>query len=103
MLNNEVRETGRLVKDVEVKTTSTGTSYARFTLAVDQGKDNVEFIDMVSFGKTAELIAKYGNKGNLVAVGGFLKNSTYEKDGKNYRRLDVVINEFRVLHYAEKK
>lgn len=55
---------GRSTKDVEFRTTNNGTSVATIALAVNHGKDEeASFFDVVCFGKTAENVAKYVQKG----------------------------------------
>ena len=57
---NNVSLVGRLTRDPEIKTTNSGSSYARFSIAVDRrGKDaGTDFINIVAFGKTSEFIER---------------------------------------------
>ena len=67
-----------------------------FSLAVDRGfadKDGnkqTDFINVKVFGKTAENIEKYCDKGSLLAVEGSIRTGSYEKEGKKVYTTDVV-------------
>ena len=73
---NEVFLSGRLVKDVEKKKSESGTEWTKFTLAVDKyvkDKENKTiFVDCVAFAHTANYIAKYCHKGQLITIQGEL-------------------------------
>ena len=93
---NSVQLIGRLTRDPEVRYTDSGASIARFGLAVDRrfkqenGAD-ADFINIVSFGKTAEFIEKYFHKGMKVALNGRIQTGSYtDKDGKKVYTTDVV-------------
>ena len=101
---NKVILSGRLTRDAEVRTTNEGLAIARFTMAVDRGKKNGEsqtdFIGCIAFGKTAELIEKYVNKGSKILVEGSWQTGSYEKDGKKVYTNDCVVNQ---VEFLEKK
>ena len=93
---NSVQLIGRLTRDPEVRYTDGGGSIARFSLAVDRrfkqenGAD-VDFINIVSFGKTAEFIEKYFHKGMKIALNGRIQTGSYtDKDGKKVYTTDIV-------------
>ena len=93
---NSVQLIGRLTRDPEIRYTDGGASIARFSLAVDRrfkqenGAD-VDFINIVAFGKTAEFIEKYFHKGMKIALNGRIQTGSYtDKDGKNVYTTDVV-------------
>ena len=56
---NRVILIGRLTKKAELKSTPNGKSVCNFTLAVQRDKDNTDFINCTSWGKTAEVLAQY--------------------------------------------
>ncbi len=74
------------------------TQITRFSLAVkrDFSKNNeTDWFRCVSFGKTAENIAKYFGKGSKIAVVGRVQVSTYEgKDGAKKTLFDVIVESF---------
>ena len=93
---NSVQLIGRLTRDPEVRYTDGGVSIARFSLAVERrfkqenGAD-ADFINIVSFGKTAEFIEKYLHKGKKVALNGRIQTGSYtDKDGKKVYTTDVI-------------
>lgn len=90
---------GRLTKDPEVKFGQTGKAYARFTLAVNRPftKDEVDFINCVAFGKTAELIAEYLRKGHKAGITGRLQMNRYEVNGEKRTTYDVIVDTIEFL------
>ena len=104
MINN-VTLVGRLTSDVEINTSSSGTKFCRFTLAVSRPlsrDNNTDFISCVSFNKTAELMNTYLSKGSLIAVEGKITSSSYvNKEGRNITRQEVNVD--RVVFLEKKK
>lgn len=82
---NRVCLVGRLGRDVELKKTGSGKSYAFFSLVVARnfktadGQD-ADFITVVCWGKVAENTATYCSKGSLISIDGRLQTRTYEND-----------------------
>lgn len=101
---NTVILMGRLTKDADIRQSAgqNPTTVARYTLAVDRkGKDaGADFINMVSFGKTAEFIEKYVHKGTKIVIRGRIQTGSYEKDGKKVYTTDVIAEE---VEFAESK
>lgn len=101
---NKVQLMGRLTRDPELKATSTGKSYANFTVACDYGKDKegkslTNFIPCSAWDKRAEAIAKYFSKGQRILItDGMLMVRSYKdtKTGENrtYTYVDVRDFEF---------
>ena len=88
---NSVSLTGRLTKDIELRETSGGKAFARFTVAVNRiNKDEADFISVKVWNKVAENCAKFIGKGSLVAVSGRIETGSYEKDGRTIYTTDVV-------------
>ena len=90
---NNVSLVGRLTRDPEIKTTNSGSTYARFSIAVDRrGKDaGTDFINIVAFGKTSEFIERYFRKGQRISINGRIQTGSYEgKDGKKVYTFDVI-------------
>lgn len=90
---NNVSLVGRLTRDPEIKTTNSGSTYARFSIAVDRrGKDaGTDFINIVAFGKTSEFIERYFRKGQRIGINGRIQTGNYEgKDGKKVYTFDVI-------------
>lgn len=97
MLNNIIL-IGRLVADPELrKTQISGTSVCSFTLAVQRSystEKKVDFIDCEAWANTADFIAKYVTKGQLIAVQGNLQINTYtDKEGNSRKAAKVVVRD----------
>lgn len=89
---NNVELIGRLTRDPDIRHTQSGHTVARFTLAVDAGKDQeANFIPCVAWDKLAETIEKYVGKGRQIGVTGSLKSGKYERDGQTIFTLDVNV------------
>ena len=104
---NKVELMGRLTKDVEMLKSKSGTEVAKITLAVPRklSKENeVDFIDAVAFGKMAENLAKYVEKGNrLIVVGQINLNNYQDKEGKTRTSTTIVIEDFYFVDFKAKK
>lgn len=90
---------GRLTKDPELKTTSNGNSVCSFSLAVDRpykrdGEYETDFINVVAWRSTAEFVAKYFKKGDMMSVVGSIQTRKYEdREGHTKTAFEVVANE----------
>lgn len=93
---NVISLMGRLTRDPEVKFGQSGKAYCRFSIAVNRpfSKDEADFINCVSFGKTAELIGEYFRKGHQIALVGRLQMNQYESNGEKRTSYDVVVDSF---------
>ena len=103
---NRVILLGRLVKDPEVRYTNNDKVVAQFTLAVNrpftnaEGQKDVDYINIVIWGKQAEAIGNYVSKGQRLLVEGRLQIRSYEKDGAKHWITEVVAYNF---EFIEKK
>ena len=105
---NKVILMGRLTRDPEVRYSQgeSATAVARFSLAVDrrfkrQGEADADFINCVSFGKTAEFAERYLKQGTKVVACGRIQTGSYtNKEGQRVYTTDVVVEE---LEFAESK
>ena len=103
MINNVVL-VGRLANDPEMKYTPSGMPITTFRLAVDRGRkndageDQTDWLNIVAFQKTAELVAQYCDKGSLVGIEGRIQSRTWEgQDGKKNYSVEIVANNVRFL------
>lgn len=99
MALNYVALLGRITKDLELKSTQSGTSVLQFTVAVDrdfvkQGEERqADFINCVAFKELANHIAKWFSKGRMIAVEGRLQTRSYEdKNGTKHYVTEVIVN-----------
>lgn len=104
---NVVALMGRLTADPELRTTPAGASVTSFTIAVDrsfvkQGEERqADFINCVAWRGTADFVAKYFQKGSLIAVDGSIQTRRYQdKDGHNRTAFEVVVDN---AHFAVSK
>ena len=92
---NIVILTGRMTKDAETKTLSTGSTITSFTLAVERGGKSKEtdFIDCKAWGKTGDFVSQYFSKGKPITVVGKIQTRTYEaQDGSKRKVVDVLVD-----------
>ena len=97
---NKVILMGRLTRDVEMRQTPNGVSLARFSIAVNRrfaGKDAQQqayFINCVAWRQTGEFIARYFQKGSMIAVVGSIQSRSWDgQDGKKQYATEVVVDE----------
>ena len=96
---------GRIVKDLEVKTSQGGTAVLNNTVAINRpfknkqtGEREADFINFVAFGKTAEIIAQYHQKGSLIGLTGRMQSRSYENsNSQKVFVTELVVNE---MHFT---
>ena len=95
---------GRLTRDPELRTTSTGRNVCQFSIAVNRtftnanGEREADFINCVVWDKQAENLVKYQKKGNQIAVDGRIQTRNYDdKDGKKVYVTEVLVNNVNFL------
>lgn len=71
----------------------------KFTLAA-KGYKKDAFIPCTAFGKTADFIEQYFNKGMKANIEGHLQDGNYEKDGQKIYTLDVIVDN---IEFGESK
>ena len=90
---NNVNLIGNLCKDIDTITTASGVTALKNTLAVRRDKEVTDFINIVAFGKTAELIAQYHSKGDQIGINGRIQSGKYtNKQGVTVYTTDVIVN-----------
>lgn len=97
---NQVTLIGRLTRETELRFTPKGTAVAKVGMAINRTwtdetgskKEEVTFVDIDLFGKTAENVAKYMSKGGSMLVVGRLKLSewTDKQSGQKRQKLGVI-------------
>ena len=101
---NVVVLVGRLTGKPEIKEASV--TVAKYTLAVDrkfkkEGQPSADFIKCVAFGKQAEFVQKYLEKGMKIGVHGRIQTGSYTaQDGTKRYTTDVIVDEH---YFAENK
>jgi single-strand DNA-binding protein len=103
---NRVMLIGRLTRDPETRRTQGGSVVVSFGLAVnrvyrrrdsDEKVEETTFVDVEAWEKTGETFARYTRKGSQVYVEGRLRLDQWEKDGKKFSKLRVVMENFQFL------
>lgn len=95
---NKVIIAGNLTRDVELRYTPSGTPVTDIGLAVNDRRkgqngeyiDEVSFIDVTMWSRTAEVAAEYLSKGANVMIEGRLKQESWEKDGQKHYKIKVI-------------
>jgi single-strand DNA-binding protein len=108
---NRVTLLGNVGRDPEVKETSGGTVVANFSIAVSdrqkdsngEWKDVTEWVNLVAFKRTAEIVRDYVVKGSKLYVEGKLTTRSWEdkKSGEKKYKTEVIVNELVLLSGKE--
>ena len=100
---NKVILIGNLVRDVELTTTPSGVSVAKFTLAVNrtftnsEGEREADYPNIIAWRDLADRCAQYLSKGKKAAVVGMLQTRSYEVEGQKRYVTEVVASEVEFL------
>lgn len=98
---NQVILMGRLTRDPETRTTSTGKNITSFSIAVDRvGQDDqADFFDVTAWEKLGDLVAQYLSKGRRCLVQGRLRQDSWDdkETGKKRSRVEVVATDVTFL------
>jgi len=98
---NQVILMGRLTRDPEQRTTTTGKTIASFSIAVDRGgqDDAADFFDVTAWEKLGDLVMQYLSKGRRVLVQGRLRQDSWDdkETGKKRSRIEVTATDVTFL------
>ena len=103
---NKAMIVGNLTRDPELRTTPSGKSVCSFGVATNRRwkdqdgnpKEEVEFHDVVSWGKQAEIISQFLKKGNKAYIEGRLQTRSWEgQDGVKRQRTEIITENFIML------
>lgn len=97
---NNVQLIGNLTKNPELKQTNNGNSVTSFSLALNRSVKNgdtwdevTDYVDCVAWGKLADTVAEYVNKGQKLFVQGRIQTRSYDKDGQKRYVTEVVVSD----------
>lgn len=99
MFINKVMIYGNITKDPELKALPSGSNVCSFSVATNRTwkdkeggkKEEVQFHNVVCFGKTAENVAQYMHKGSSIFVEGRIQTRSWEaKDGSKRYTTEIV-------------
>jgi single-strand DNA-binding protein len=104
---NRVILVGRLGKDPEIKSTPSGTTVAKFTIATDERytdragekQERTEWHNIVAWSKLAEICGQYLKKGKLVFIEGSLRTDSWDdkETGQKKYRTEIVAQNMQML------
>ena len=103
---NKVILLGNLTRDPELRMTAGGLAIAKFGLAMNrkyttkdgESRDETTFVDCDAFGRSAETISKYVQKGSPLFIEGRLKLDNWEgQNGEKRSKLSVVVDNFQLM------
>ena len=101
---NSICLVGRMTKDAELRHTPSNVAVATFTLAVNRnfknqnGEREADFINIVAWRQTAEIIAQYCGKGSQIGVTGRIQTRNYEnQQGQRVYVTEVVAEHVELL------
>jgi len=105
-LRNKVQLIGHVGNDPEIKTFDGGKKLAKLNVATNESYKNdkgekveeTQWHSLIAWGKTADIIEKYVEKGKEIAIEGKLTHRSYEdKNGEKRYVTEVVIDELLLL------
>ena len=101
---NYVVLVGRLTRDAELKYTASGQAISKFSIAVnrrrksgDQWEDEVNYFDIVVWGRQGEVLSNYLVKGKQVGIEGELKQDRWTQDGQNRSKVEVIASNIQLF------
>jgi single-strand DNA-binding protein len=107
---NKVILVGRLGKDPETKSTPSGTTVAKFSLATDERftdrngekQERTEWHNIVAWGKLGDICGQYLRKGKLVYIEGSIRTDSWEdkESGQKKYRTEIIANTMKMLDRA---
>ncbi len=102
---NRVILIGRLTRDPELRTTTTGKNVVSFSIAVQKrlkpqnpNDPDADFFRVTAWGQTAEFVSNYVTKGRLVAVDGRLETRKFvDNSGANREVVEIIADNVNAL------
>lgn len=98
-MQNVICITGRVARDPELRRTNSGKAVTSFSVACERdfsdkqtGKKEVDFIECVAWGGTAEVVEKHFPKGRMINLTGRLQNRDWtDKNGQKRRTAEILV------------
>lgn len=104
---NRIILMGRLTKDPEIRTTQSGVTMCRFSIAVDRAyskgqEKQTDFFDITAWRQTAEFVSKYFSKGKCILIEGKIQNNNYtDQNGVKQYDNTAVLRKYSVVPGTE--
>ncbi len=101
---NSVTVIGRLTKDVDLRYMANGNAVGNMSIAVnrsvkkgEQWEDEASFFEVTLWGKQAEALKPYLTKGQQIVVQGYLKQSSWDKDGEKRSKVVIIAENIQLV------
>lgn len=105
---NQVVLIGRITRDLEMRSTSTGKEVMNFTIAVNRnyknqsGEYDADFIGCIAFNQSARFMSSYMQKGQLISVTGRIQTRNYDNNsGQRVYVTEVIADSVNSLERRE--
>ena len=94
---------GRLTKEPELRSTKEGKSVAELNIALRNKKDDTTFLKITAFNQTADHVAKYCTKGDMLGIQGIIRNHNWtDKDNNKRYEYAFIANSVEFLNLKPK-
>lgn len=94
---------GRLVRNPELRYTSSNKAITKITIACNNSKDDTTFLDITIFGKMAETTNEYCQKGDILGIEYIVKNYNWEdEEGKRHFIYNFIANRVEFISKTSK-
>ena len=107
---NKAQLLGRLIATPELKTTTNGISVTQFRIAVQRnfknksGTYDSDFLNVVAWRGTAQLVCKYFDKGDLIVVEGSIQSRSYvDKDGNKRTAVEILADGIHFVKFPKRE
>jgi single-strand DNA-binding protein len=98
---NHLTIIGRMTRDIDILTTTSGTKVGKFSIASNRKygeKDEVSFFNCVAWGKTAEIMGQYTGKGKQICIDGRLQQNRWQDQAGNKKSaVEIVVERLQLL------
>jgi len=97
---NQCNFTGRLGRNIELSYSKDGLAIGKGSMAVSKkykDQEKTTWINLVFFGKSAEIVEKYTKKGSLLRISAEYQSREYEQDGQKKYFSEFLVNDFEFL------
>ena len=99
---NNLQILGTITRDLELRYAQSGSAILNFGIAYNdnwkdangQKQEKAHFFDVSVFGKQAETINQYFNKGSRILIDGSLDFQSWEKDGQKHSKVGIKLKGF---------
>lgn len=97
---NQCNFIGNLGSEITLRYTQSGQAVGNVNMAVTEkykDQEKTEWVKLVFWGKSAEVVEKYAGKGSSLFVSGRMQTRSWEKDSQTHYTTEVVVSSFQFL------